>query len=229
MFPLLFFPSHPLHYLPSRVEDQASRVDDTPTNNMDMERLMGKADYRLQKLQTLPAASRSIVLQKTRVLREMSQGPSFRSFRNAVEVRREKEVEWNLLVKEKFSTDAEKKQEVALGQERKRLVILETLKSSGGPFTNAEEVETFLADTSIMDKDKQRRLKKEMQFARESSTTLPKVDSLFKIQVAQINKKRRDKTAREFGESLMVYMGKKADRTVAEYSSFQRSLREIVG
>ena len=196
---------------------------------MDMERLMGKADYRLQKLQTLPAASRSIVLQKTRVLREMSQGPSFRSFRNAVEVRREKEVEWNLLVKEKFSTDAEKKQEVALGQERKRLVILETLKSSGGPFTNAEEVETFLADTSIMDKDKQRRLKKEMQFARESSTTLPKVDSLFKIQVAQINKKRRDKTAREFGESLMVYLGKKADRTVAEYSSFQRSLREIVG
>lgn len=169
------------------------------------------------------------MLQKTRVLREMSQGPSFRSFRNAVEVRREKEVEWNLLVKEKFSTDAEKKQEVALGQERKRLVILETLKSSGGPFTNAEEVETFLADTSIMDKDKQRRLKKEMQFARESSTTLPKVDSLFKIQVAQINKKRRDKTAREFGESLMVYMGKKADRTVAEYSSFQRSLREIVG
>ena len=215
--------------MPSRVEDQASRVDDTPTNNMDMERLMGKADYRLQKLQTLPAASRSIVLQKTRVLREMSQGPSFRSFRNAVEVRREKEVEWNLLVKEKFSTDAEKKQEVALGQERKRLVILETLKSSGGPFTNAEEVETFLADTSIMDKDKQRRLKKEMQFARESSTTLPKVDSLFKIQVAQINKKRRDKTAREFGESLMVYLGKKADRTVAEYSSFQRSLREIVG
>jgi hypothetical protein len=196
---------------------------------MDMERLMGKADYRLQKLQTLPAASRSIVLQKTRVLREMSQGPSFRSFRNAVEVRREKEVEWNLLVKEKFSTDAEKKQEVALGQERKRLLILETLKSSGGPFTNAEEVETFLADTSIMDKDKQRRLKKEMQFARESSTTLPKVDSLFKIQVAQINKKRRDKTAREFGESLMVYLGKKADRTVAEYSSFQRSLREIVG
>ena len=196
---------------------------------MDMERLMGKADCRLQKLQTLPAASRSIVLQKTRVLREMSQGPSFRSFRNAVEVRREKEVEWNLLVKDKFSTDAEKKQEVALGQERKRLVILETLKSSGGPLTNAEEVETFLADTSIMDKDKQRRLKKEMQFARESSTTLPKVDSLFKIQVAQINKKRRDKTAREFGESLMVYLGKKADRTVAEYSSFQRSLREIVG
>ena len=52
------------------VEEQASNIDDTPTNNMDMERLMGKTDYRLKKLQALPAASRSIILQKTRALRE---------------------------------------------------------------------------------------------------------------------------------------------------------------
>ena len=31
------------------IEDQASIIDDTPTNNMDMEQLMGKTDYRLQK------------------------------------------------------------------------------------------------------------------------------------------------------------------------------------
>ena len=108
-----------------RVEDQASNVDDCPTNNMDMERLMGKADYRLQKFQTLPAASRSIVLQKTRALREASQGPGFRTFRKAVEMRREKELEWRESVKEKLSSDAEKKQEVALGQERKRLSMTE--------------------------------------------------------------------------------------------------------
>ena len=34
------------------VEEQASVIDDTPTNNMDMERLMGKADQRLKKYQT---------------------------------------------------------------------------------------------------------------------------------------------------------------------------------
>ena len=211
------------------MEDQASKVDDTPTNNMDMERLMGKADFRLQKLQTLPAASRSIVLQKTRALREASQGPSFRSFKKEVEMRRNKEMEWNKSVKEKFSSDAEKKQVVALGQERKRLIMLEDLKSTGGPFTNAEEVEKYLEDITITDKDKQKRMKKEVQFARESSTTLPKIDTLFKIQVSPVNKKRRDKTPREFGESLMAYLGKKADRTVSEYSSFQRSLREVVG
>ena len=47
------------------VEEQASNIDDTPTNNLDMERLMGKADQMLKKLQTLPAVSRSIILQRT--------------------------------------------------------------------------------------------------------------------------------------------------------------------
>ena len=118
---------------------------------------------------------------------------------------------------------------MALGQERKRLIMLEDLKSTGGPFTNAEEVEKYLEDITITDKDKQKRMKKEVQFARESSTTLPKIDTLFKIQVSPVNKNRRDKIPREFGESLMAYLGKKADRTVSEYSSFQRSLREVVG
>ena len=41
--------------------------------------------------------------------------------------------------------------------------------------------------------------------------------------------KRRDKTSPEFGESLMAYLGRKAERTVSEYCTFQRSLREVVG
>ena len=41
------------------------------------------------------------------------------------------------------------------------------------------------------------------------------------------NKKRRDKTATEFGESLMSYLGKKAERIVMDYSKFQQSLREL--
>ena len=55
---------------------------------------MDKADYSLQNLRTLLAVSRSIVLQKTRALGEVSRGPGFRSFRKAVEMRRGKEIEW---------------------------------------------------------------------------------------------------------------------------------------
>ena len=51
----------------------------------------------------------------------------------------------------------------------------------------------------IEPKLKQARMKMEVRFARDSSTTLPRVDPLFKIQITQANKKRRDKIAIEFG------------------------------
>ena len=57
----------------------------------------------------------------------------------------------------------------------------------------------------IEPKVKQARMKMEVKFARDSSITLPRVDPLFTIQITQANKKRRDKTVLEFGESLMVY------------------------
>ena len=117
-------------------------------------------------------------------------------------------------------------QEVALTKERKRIALLEKLKEDGGPFTSAEQVEEYLA-SSIPVKVKQARLKKEMQFARDSSTTLPRVDPLFNIQVTMNNRKRRDKTAEEFAESLMVYLGRKADRMVMEYQTFKDSLRTM--
>ena len=195
---------------------------------MDMERLMGKADQRLQKLQTLPAASRSIVLEKTKALRAAQKTSNFRSFRKVVEERREKEMKWNEKVKERFASDAEKKQQAALGQERKRLVMLEELKSCSGPFTSSEEVENYLADGTLTDKDKQQRMKKELRFARESSTTLPKVDPIFRVQVSLAGNKRRDKSSAEFGSSLMAYLGKKADRNLSEYLTFKKSLRDIV-
>ena len=164
------------------VEEQAAAVDDCPTNNMDMERLMGLTDQRLKKLQTLPAASRSIILNKTRALHEAKKSSNFRSFREQVNAKREMEVEWNNKLAAKLKTDTDRRQEAALTQERKRLLALEQLKESDGPFTNSEQVEEFL-QSDISEKEKQKRMKKELTFARDSSITLPRVDPLFKIQV----------------------------------------------
>lgn len=65
------------------------------------------------------------------------------------------------------------------------------------PFTNAEEVEEYMLSPVPDIATKQKRMKKEIQFARNSSTTLPKFDPLFKVQVTKFGqtKKRRDKTA----------------------------------
>ena len=112
-------------------------------------------------------------------------------------------------------------------KERKRLNLLEDLKACNGPFTNSDEVQMYLDDSLIDIKEKQRRFKREVQFARDSSTTLPKVSPIFKIQVIGQDKKRRDKTASEFGEALKVYLGKREDRLELEYSAFKESLRQV--
>ena len=75
-----------------------------------------------------------------------------------------------------------RKQKTALGQERKRLQAPEELKEVKGPFPSADEVEEYM-EKEIPEKEKQARMKKELKFARDSSTTLPRVDTLFKKQV----------------------------------------------
>ena len=209
------------------VEQQAENIDDCPVTNLEMERFCGKVDYRQNKLKKLAAISRSIVLGKADEAGGGQGEVSFRSFKERTLARRELELEWTEKMKEKFKAGADLKKINSLQKEKKRLDKLEALKQAGGPFTDASEVEKFLADVEISPEVKKQRMKMEVQFARDSSTTLPKVDPLFKIQVVLPNKKRRDKSTEEFGEALMIFLGKKADRAVMEYSAFKHSLTKL--
>ena len=73
-----------------------------------------------------------------------------------------------------------------------------------GPLTNVDEVEISLNDTKVSNELKAKRLKLEMKFACDSSTTLPKSECIFRIQVTLPNKKRRNKCTVEFADSLMA-------------------------
>ena len=209
------------------VFDQCANPDDTPVNNIAMERQCGTVDYRLHKLRKLTAVSRSMTLAHSQEVRDGRES-TFRTYKEQVQAVKVLTMEWKEKIKEKLAKGADMKHIVAQTKERKRLDILDELKESGGPFTSAEEVQVFLQMEDISEKDKQKRMKKEMRFARESSTTLPSADPLFKIQVTLPNGKRRDKTAIEFGESLKVFLGKKVDSTTTmDYNSFRSSLRKF--
>ena len=132
---------------------------------------------------------------------------------------------WKQRTEEKFARGAEEKQEVAQVKDRKRLTKLDELKEVGSPFTCAKEVRLYLDKEELSEREKQKRLKKEVQFARES-TTLPSSDTLFNIQAKLPNKKRKDKNSEEFGASLMTFLGKKADDNVMKYNLFKSSLRK---
>ena len=207
------------------VEEQASNVDDTPVTNLAMERQCATVDYRLPKLKKLSAVSRSLILAKTKgVISEDT--PNFRSFREEVESLREVNLKWSKHVQDKFASGTNEKQVVAQEIERKRRDILNELKSLGGPFTSDVEVANYLKNTEDDERVKQKRMKLEVKFARDSSITLPKSDKLFRIQITLPNKKRRDKTALEFSECLMAFLGRKSSTHVMEYNVFKNSLEK---
>ena len=204
-----------------------------------MERLCGKVDYRKSKLKKLDAVSRSIILDSTGNLRKDSR-ESFRSFRKKAEEVQELKMSWSAKMKDRFAAKLTTKQAVAANKEEKRLQMLEKLKCFGGPFTMSEQVEQFLnaaekkQELEVNPKLKEKirketalRMKTELQFARESSTTLPKSDPIFKIMVVVPNQKRRDKTAEEFGVSLKALYGKRAGKIALSLDKFKQSLENI--
>ena len=84
-----------------------------------------------------------------------------------------------------------------------------------------------MAGVEISPEVKKQRMKIEVQFARDSSTNLPKVDQFFKIQVVLPNMKSRDKSNEDFGEALVIFLGKKANRAVMEYLAFKHHLTKL--
>ena len=209
------------------VELQASNIEDTPTHNMAGERDHGWIDFRLHKSAKLSAVSRQHIIQRCKEIRSGSTS-SFRSYRKAAKDKRELELFWTETMKERMRRGSDEKREIALIQERKKLSMLEELKECGGPFTSAEEVDVFLANTTQDEKKKKKRMKVEIQYARDTSTLLPKVDPLFRIRMTMANGKQRDKTSTEFGGAMKVLLGKKEDRKSLEYSKFQESLEKLV-
>ena len=76
-------------------------------------------------------------------------------------------------MKEKETKGSDEKQEVAKKKEVKILDTLDILKSEGGPFTDEREVEEYLANDNIDERKMIKRMKIELQHARDSSTLLP--------------------------------------------------------
>ena len=139
-------------------------------------------------------------------------------------------------MEERFKAKIETKQAVALSKEEKRVDLLETLKNSGGPFTNSQQIDEYVSAAKVREASATKEtLKKkilkdtqsELRFARESSTTLPHADPIFKIQVSIPGKKRRDKTAEEFGVALKALYGKRAGKGTLSLETFIDSLKSV--
>jgi hypothetical protein len=73
-------------------------------------------------------------------------------------------------------------------------------------------------------------MKLEIQFARDTSTLLPKTDPHFKIQTTNPKTgKKKPKTQSEFGDALKSLLGKRSNRSRVEYASFKETLERMTG
>ena len=91
----------------------------------------------------------------------------------------------------------------------------ELKKNYDGPFTDVAPIEEFLADSGISPEDKKRRMKIKVQYARDTSTSIPHSNPVFQIRTKkQPGKKARDLTAEEFGENLKNLINKRWQRWV---------------
>ena len=78
-------------------------------------------------------------------------------------------------------------------------------------FTDVAAIDEFLAnDNTITPEDKKKRMKMEVQYARDTSMSIPRSNPIFQIRTKkQQGKKARDLTAEEFGENLKSLINKK--------------------
>ena len=140
--------------------------------------------------------SRSIILQNIQQQERENRPSDFRSYKEELAKVKELKLSWSAKMKEKQKEGSDEKQELAKQREEKRLDNLDSLKAKGGPFTDEREVDEYLADHGTDEKEKVKRMKLELQLARDSSTLLPKTDPIFRIQITiPETGRRRQKTS----------------------------------
>ena len=108
---------------------------------------------------------------------------------------------------------------------------LEALKAYGGPFTSVSCVDDFLSNDSIATDEKRKRMKMEVQYARDTSLSIPRCNPIFRIRTGKVSgKKSRDLTPIEYGENIKTLIDKKSKAAGKEVSidDFIKTLEELL-
>ena len=188
------------------IQEQASNIDDVPHHNLQMESQCGRAASLVNKLGTLEAASRSMIFHGTEKLTSEFENKPLESFRDRLEIVKSVKLEWSERQKQLLENGLSNKQAQLLQAETFKNKLLRTVKDFGGPFTCAEEIDSFL-NTEISSDLKQKRLKAEVQYFRETCLLFDKSNVLFKI-MNVVGSSRKMKSFDELAHNLKLLFGK---------------------
>ena len=205
------------------VFDQCENIDLTPVHNLQMERQCGDTDQRLKKKPNINTVSRGTVLKETKFLRK-DISSEYRSMGPVVKIMDNIKATWKKRQLELEKIGLTRKEAYNLHVENRKLNILEKLKERGGPFTSSEQIDDYLQSQED-DKAKINRLRDEVVYARDTSSSLPKANPVFRIFQTTEGRKRKMFTVEQFGNNLKILLGKKNQRNTVTLADFQKALK----
>ena len=170
----------------------------------------------------LNVVNRGTTLKNTESLRDIHSA-AFRQLGPVVEALKKIKEEWSIRQKELESIGLKKKEAALLQKENRKLIILDKLKKQDGPFTSEEQVQAYLGNDKISVKEKSNRMRDEVTYSRDTCLTLPKSSAIFRIFKTQ-GKKRTMLTPEEFGNNLMILLGKNKQKHSITLEDFRAAL-----
>ena len=214
------FGEYPREYF---VFDQCDNIDNTPVHNLEMERQCGDTDHRLKKKSSLDVVARGTMLKQTSHLLASVPPGEFRKMGPVVQKLKEIKDQWIARQKELQSIGLNKKEANLLQVENRKLNILDKLKKQGGPFTSSKDVQTYLGSTQDLPKMKLNRMKDEVTYARDTCSSLPRANPIFRIFKTE-GRKRTLLTPEEYGKNLQILFGKTQQRSTITLDDFREAL-----
>ena len=191
---------------------EMTELDRTIVHNLAEERSAGR---------NLVSASRKLVLNKSFDLIEKRKPGEYLNYRKPAQAISDLKKEWHekmkLLENEAFAD----KDHVNMHLDSVKYNNLEFLKSCGGSFTSAEEVEEYVSQTNIPNMNK--RLYIEVRYAKNTSLRLKHSDPVFCLR-----RNGKNLSNEEFAENLVSYLGI-ARKTTISPVDLENAISKITG
>ena len=211
---------------PSRLDKMdKGKLAGAPINNLDPERSVGTVNYglKMRGSEKLEAVSRAHVKARGAALIDgVQMDASYKKL-----VKKDGELPqileaWSRKQRELKEEGLGEKEATNISVDRQRNADLASLRALGGPFTDVEEVEAYMAH-DISDSEKNSRLYLEIRHARSCCLIYPKAASIFRLK-----RNFRNLTTEEYARNLCVYLAKITCRADVNISDFSEALNRMV-
>ena len=203
------------------------KLENAPVHNIASEQLVGLVNYELclRGNNHLAAVSRSIITGKNSDLLDSSHSKKFREFACVAKsggsipkilgsfAEKQAALEKTALLAKQGATH---------NVERRRHLDLAFLEELGGPFVNACDVDTYIADQNISVRDKEKRLYREVRFARDLSLSIPRSSDIFRLK-----EKYRNLPIESYASQLKIYLRNVTATALVTMEDFSHALEEL--